>query len=300
MKIIYDAPGQTCNRLWSYVALISKAITDNDKVVILRFDRMINNFSNLLNSKYVSFPLYNALMIKIIGIDKYLLIINRVFFNRFTHNWTLRYWSRRGEIVKGWDYRGIDLDLDKNKKQIKDIFTPDNFIVENIDNVFCELRKIYEVIVGVHIRRGDYKTWLNGKYFYELQEYCLFMNKYSNKTNKRMCFFICSDEKIDIDFFEGLNCYRLNQPSPIADLYALSCCDRIMGPLSTFSRWASFIGEVPLLALERDEYEIEDRFFSKVINLYKCENGTEFINWTYIVEQQNKYEDSYTDFTTDK
>ena len=33
---------------------------------------------------------------------------------------------------------------------------------------------------------------------------------------------------------------------PVEDLYALAACDYIIGPPSTFSRWASFYGKTPL------------------------------------------------------
>jgi hypothetical protein len=35
----------------------------------------------------------------------------------------------------------------------------------------------------------------------------------------------------------------------MGDLYALAGCDWILGPLSTFSQWAAFFGNKPLLFL---------------------------------------------------
>ena len=35
----------------------------------------------------------------------------------------------------------------------------------------------------------------------------------------------------------------------MSDLYALAGCDYILGPPGTFSQWASFYGEKPLLQL---------------------------------------------------
>ena len=58
MKVICDAPGQTCNRLWTYVATLSECIVKKKKMVILFFDYTIEEFPYLLHSKYICFPFY--------------------------------------------------------------------------------------------------------------------------------------------------------------------------------------------------------------------------------------------------
>ena len=177
--------------------------------------------------------------------------------------------------------------MDNNKENIQHIFRPNDTIVQKVDTFISELKIKYDLIIGVHIRRSDYKTWIGGKYYYSLDEYYSFMKHYYKEmTNKKVCFFISSDENIDMRLFKGLNCYSITNGSAIEDLYSLSRCDRIMGPLSTFSRWASFYGEVPLLVLEKEDNIIADDEFSKVISLYKCENGKEFTNWTSVEEDQ--------------
>ena len=50
-KVICDAPGQTCNRLWSYLDSIAWAIKNNGKVYIVHWDVDIKYFPNLLSSK---------------------------------------------------------------------------------------------------------------------------------------------------------------------------------------------------------------------------------------------------------
>ena len=39
----------------------------------------------------------------------------------------------------------------------------------------------------------------------------------------------------------------LGTDSPVSDVYALARCDYILGTKSTFTQWASFYGEKPLL-----------------------------------------------------
>jgi hypothetical protein len=63
-------------------------------------------------------------------------------------------------------------------------------------------------------------------------------------------FLICSDERIELKNFDGLNVFQIKDAILIDDLYALSECDYIIGPPSTFSEWASFYGSVPLRVIE--------------------------------------------------
>jgi hypothetical protein len=51
----------------------------------------------------------------------------------------------------------------------------------------------------------------------------------------------------------------------VGDLFALAECDYVLGPLSTFSQWASFHGNKPLLQLrdkntrvERERFRVAD------------------------------------------
>jgi hypothetical protein len=51
----------------------------------------------------------------------------------------------------------------------------------------------------------------------------------------------------------------------VGDLYALARCDYIMGPPSTYTQWASFYGNRPMLSLDggdqridRDKFQVSD------------------------------------------
>ena len=93
--------------------------------------------------------------------------------------------------------------------------------------------------------------------------------------DRRVVFFISSNESFDVDIFKGCNCYRFGkEPSgDILDLHTLSLCDRILGPWSTYSRWASFIGEVPLCFIKDKNQRIDNNSFSIVTDFYHFQNG---------------------------
>ena len=94
-------------------------------------------------------------------------------------------------------------------------------------------------------------------------------------------FFISSNEDFELDIFEDCDCCRFdNEPSgAILDLYTLSLCDRIMGPFSSYSRWASFIGEVPLCFIENKDQQFTKDSFSKIVDFFHFENGKEIYDW---------------------
>ena len=50
--------------------------------------------------------------------------------------------------------------------------------------------------------------------------------------SKQICFFLCSDEKIERSAFDGFEVACFDVPAAIEDVYALSQCDYIIGPPS--------------------------------------------------------------------
>jgi len=52
MRIICDAPGQTCNRLWTYVASVAQCIAEHKRMVIIFYDWTIEDFPNLLHAPF--------------------------------------------------------------------------------------------------------------------------------------------------------------------------------------------------------------------------------------------------------
>src|SRR6185312_2200095 len=118
-------------------------------------------------------------------------------------------------------------------------------------------------IVGVHIRKGDYSTFNEGKWFYSNSDYSTFMKnllKLQLFKEKKIGFLLCSDEKINEADFIGFNVIK-STGHFIEDLYALSCCDFIMGPTSTYSGWASFYGKKPLLHITEKEMKFNKMDF---------------------------------------
>jgi hypothetical protein len=154
--------------------------------------------------------------------------------------------------------------------------------MKKVESMINTIREHADLVIGVHIRHGDYKTFYDGKYYYTLVEYHQFMLQIQKLyEHKKIAFFISSNESFSLEIFKGCKCYRFGKESSgdILDLYTLSICDKIIGPWSTYSRWASFIGNVPLCCIKEHKQIIEDNDFCIVSDFYHFTNGESTIDF---------------------
>lgn len=272
MRIICDAPGQTCNRLWTYVASVAQCIVEKKKMIIIFFDWTIEDFPNLLHAKFIYFPLWWPWFLKLPkgwGWYKHLTW-------KITHNKT---WDKIFQwfgCTKGWYTMDDTRYLIKSKKGLVHIFRPKEEITSKAHILIDKIRNDNDIIIGVHIRHGDYKTWRGGRHYYTFEEFHSFMLQIKELyLDCRVAFFISSNAQVDTDIFQDCNCFKFDkEPSgDILDLYTLSLCDRIIGPWSTYSRWASFIGDVPLCFIKNKEQKLKEEDFSIVTDFYHFANG---------------------------
>lgn len=278
MRVICDAPGQTCNRLWAYVASVAQCLAEHKRMVIIFYDWTIEDFPNLLNSKFIYFPLWHKWYLERgNGWNNY-----KGLTWKITHN---AFWDKIFNFLgftKGWYTRTDTQYLQPMLPKLKTIFRPKDVIMQKAEGLIANMKQEVDIVVGVHIRRGDYATWNNGRFYYKLEEYHQFMLRLKFFfSGKKIGFFISSNEDFSIDIFDNCKCCRYGkEPSgAILDLYTLSLCDYIIGPFSTYSRWASFIGEVPLCFLESNAQQFGNDSFSKIVDYFHFENGKEILDW---------------------
>ncbi len=129
--------------------------------------------------------------------------------------------------------------------RLREFFTPSADWSQVIAAEMQSVREGAECVVGVHIRLSDYRHHDGGRLFVPVDMHRRMMQELETQMAPcRVRFLICSDEALDKTVFKGLDiCF--GNGHPLVDLYMLAACDRIMGPPSTYSQWASFYGKTP-------------------------------------------------------
>ncbi len=244
---------QLCNRIWAILPALSFALHYNKKLVVLwAFKPYIELFPNLQQCRNVVFLFsknifqYRRLIRRVWKLYDCFLLQKKSFRNIHPANPLI--------FSGAWECRLDESYILEEKKRIVSLFIPSQEVVDEVDK---RMQKDSFVYVGVHIRRGDYARFSCGRYFYDISYYYRLMDCIYKQLIDRNCkvkFVICSNEKFDIKeksllqnvHFAAEELIRFEDSAPIVDLYALSRCDYIFGPPSTFSQWASFFGEAKL------------------------------------------------------
>ncbi len=163
-------------------------------------------------------------------------------------------------FIYGWHFRAPDC-VERHADLIRNFFRPIDEFERSSTEAVERLREGGRVVVGVHLRLGDNWKWKGGKYFFPVKLYGTWMAQMAEQfPGRKVSFMVCSDEPRSESEFPGLT-IGFGPGSQVGDLSALSKCDCIFGPLSTFSQWASFYGNKPLFHLEEPDVRLErDKF----------------------------------------
>ena len=159
--------------------------------------------------------------------------------------------SHRVLFVQDWFFRNAD-NCVRHREAICSFFTPWEHHLSRAREAVALARRPGGLVVGLHIRRGDYHRFKDGRFFYPYERY----RQAAESTRDALApaevsFLVCSDEPVPQGALDGLDV--LHGPGhEVEDLYALAHCDRILGPPSTFNSWASYWGDVPLLVIDAE------------------------------------------------
>jgi len=160
-------------------------------------------------------------------------------------------------FAHGWPFRVPTDWIQRHAGKIRAYFRPIEEYARASREAVDRLRRDADIVVGVHIRHGDYRAWQGGKYFFPAARYAGWMQELAAQfPDCKVAFFVCSDEPRTAGEFPGLS-VGLGAGSPVGDLYALAGCDYIFGPQSTFTQWASFHGNKPLFLLNDANARLE-------------------------------------------
>lgn len=241
--------GQMCNNILQYGHVYAWAREHGRSVMSMRFSHKYRYFRLCHDFKHN--PLFYAI-IKFLLNTKH---IKSVSYLVPLHTGSTEYENyiknNNNIVVEGWYIRYYDLFL-KYRKEITDMFAFDKKIIESVNRkVLCHHPKD-NLRLGIHIRRGDYRTFHNGRFYYDDDVYISYIQRFTELyKDKSISVFICGNDpklkhqyymdrlqKLDVVFPNG---------NPAEDLYVLSECDYLIGPPSTFSLVAAMYNDIPLL-----------------------------------------------------
>ena len=270
MLIVTKHTGQLCNQIWSLVPIIAYAEHTHSKVCVFNARKdYICLFPELRKYKRVWWiHLCNG------EIGKFWRRISRLLEKHIRPlKDALECSNDAGaRIVNGWEHHHDMSYINEQKRFLRKLFAPKKEVLGKVQNALSDFEGI---TIGIHIRRGDYKDWCGGAYYYTDEEYIHIMHSLAEEAkrmNRVIRFLICSNEPFNLQQTE-LPLFQISHTDGITDLYGVASCDYIVGPPSTYSQWASFYGDVPLCLILYPQQKIEFKDFSRIIALDRFENG---------------------------
>lgn len=157
--------------------------------------------------------------------------------------------ARRLVLLKGPLHRA-HRSIRKHGDAVRKHFRPVDRVARAAGEAMARARRRGRTVVGVHVRHRDYRSFLGGRYFFAAEQYAALMGRLAAVLGAAdTAFLVCSDEPQEPGAFGELRVERAGG-SAAADLFALARCDYVVGPPSTFSAFASFLGAVPRYTIE--------------------------------------------------
>ncbi len=264
---------QMCNNLLQFAHVYAWAREHNRKVMSMRFSYKYPYFM-IRHTSLTNFPLY--VIAKAFAAIKLLPTASFKHDDCDEKDLERMMLQHKHIVVSGWYVRFYELFL-KYRDEICDLFTIDSEYTIPVDEKMSQWDGIK---LGVHIRRGDYKEWKEGVYFYSDEVYVKYISAFATLFPDQTIdvFLASNDPNISGFVFQKMvdNPHvRIHQFSgnAVEDLYMLSVCDYLIGPPSTYSLVASMYKDVPLYrmdkaaieAMELDSFRRFDYWFRRIV-----------------------------------
>lgn len=158
-------------------------------------------------------------------------------------------------LIQGWAFSGAR-NLYKHAEAVRRYFRPAEEFERRVGAHVRAAREGSDILVGVHVRRGDYDTFQGGKFFYDAKDYARVMREVEALfAGRRVRFLVCSNVALDASEFAPSR-VAFGPGHELEDMYCFARCDYLVGPPSTYTMWASFYGGVPLYMIDDPEARV--------------------------------------------
>jgi len=268
MIIITSKYGELGNRLITFSNAIAIARKNNLTVMNFAFDEYADYFVGTSENLFCRFPpkksliqprrFLRALIARVFDHNARVHRICSLFADVIELGWKQRFYFedparlgqsekiRSGKLTFVSGLYFLDpAGLCEHADVIRKYFQPNPYYQGRVNQIMDTGRQACDVLVGVHVRQGDYINFCDGIYYYSNEEFQCEMRKVALLfPEQRVGFLVVSNEPHQVVFSEDLLVFK-GSGHFIEDMYCLAACDYIMGPPSTFSIWSSFYGNVP-------------------------------------------------------
>jgi hypothetical protein len=288
MIIVLNRFGQLGNQLMLFSKFITLALEENLDIMNPAFGEYADSFEYFANNRLASIPPRKIFWTKTATrarvFHAYLRIVAFIAervpvllpdyevlragsgkkFNLADSDFVEMSRSKTVFFMEGWPRLQVDYKR-QYAGRLREIFRPQRKHQQAISALEEEGRKLGDVLVGMHIRQGDYRNWENGNYFFSSHQYANVMRKVEKLfPGDRVAFFVASDEKQARSSYAEYSAV-FGGKNAVEDMYTLAACDYIVGPPSTFSAWASFYGRTPRYTLKdiAGSFTLKDFFTPK-------------------------------------
>jgi len=238
-----------------------------------------HHFANAMAYSVLANPFKKFVKLKRVKLKDYQLS-NVDFINKLT--------SLNKVVLWGWGFRCWDL-VEKHYGQILADLLPRNIYFERAQKHIWKNIDNDNFIIAILIRHTDYRTWLDGRYYFTTLQYEKWIietyEHYQNISTKCK-FLICSDQIQNFELLEQTNIpYFLGSSKNIdghyiEDFYEISLAHLILTAPSTFSGMAAFFGNIPVLLLREPNQHINiaEAKPNHIFDLYQDIDGKSAVN----------------------
>lgn len=272
---------QMCNNLLQYAHVYAWGREHGRKVISMRFSYKYQYF-HICHTNLTGFGWYL--------LAKYLAALKLLPTASFKHGdcdreaLEKKMLRHKHIVVSGWNVRFYDLFL-KYRKDICDLFAIDSEYTEPVRTKMQEAEKSSTpnhpssiIRLGVHIRRGDYAAWQDGKFLFDDNTYANHINRFAAiHQNEDIHVYLSTNDPVVLEetyqrLCPTVHIHHLHGNAP-EDLFMLSECDFLIGPPSTFSLVAAMYRDIPLYrmdssdetAMTTEAFQLFDYWFRRIV-----------------------------------
>ena len=273
--LIYCDYGRLGNRLHTHANALAWCIEHNYNLINLSFSdysglfksspkhysgnlNQNDNFLFKMLSRRLSRNFLRSLLLSDKWIERFAWIINQI---KPTKNGALlesdlsrQINQNKINIIKHWDISCCN-SIKIHQHKLRDYLRPNRSFVISAEKIIDELKSKYDCVVGVHARRGDYATYLDGIHYHSWESYLHWANQtkqiLAKLGKKNVGIVLCSDEVPPSSVQNYQDVYFSSKNDVMVDIHLLSLCDYNLGPPSSFGTWISWFGMVPRFTLTK-------------------------------------------------